>query len=242
MFNSILCFEEHCIKNFEKLEDEFLKNPRNFAEYVFGITDLLCKSGTEMLRDSLETMDRMLCESAFRRKSWTIEAHHTKTLITSLGDLTFRKTLFLNRQTKQHFYLLDQILGLEPEQRLTEDVAARMLEEAVQTSYRCGAQQASLGMQVGRQTVKNRIHALKFPPAAQTSEPKKKVDRLYIDADEDHVALQFREKRTSVLDEFREIIRNQTKNDFRALVGKQKKEMPKWRNRTKAEEAVRKVT
>ena len=195
MLNNILYFEQFCIKNFEKLEDEFLKNPENFAEYVFGLTDLLCKFGTEMLRDSLETMDRMLCESTFRRKSWTIEAHHTKTLVTSLGDVTFQKTLFLNKQTKQRAYLLDQILGLEPKQRLTEDAAARMLEEAVQTSYQRGAQQVSLGTQVSRQTVKNKIHALKFPPAAQTSEPKKKVDWLYIDADEDHVALQFREKK-----------------------------------------------
>ena len=97
MLNSILYFEQFCIKNFEKLEDEFLKNPKNFAEYVFGLTDLLCKLCTEMLRDSLETMDRMLCESAFRRKSWTIEAHHTKTLVTSLGDVTFQKTLFLKQ-------------------------------------------------------------------------------------------------------------------------------------------------
>ena len=107
MLNSILYFEQFCIKNFEKLEDEFLKNPNNFAEYVFGITGLLCKFGTEMLRDSLEIMDRMLCESAFRQKLWTIEAHHTKTLITSLRDVTFRKTLFLNRQTKQNSYLPD---------------------------------------------------------------------------------------------------------------------------------------
>ncbi len=312
-----------------------------------------------MLRDSLETMDRMLCESAFRRKSWTIEAHHTKTLVTSLGDVTFQKTLFLNKQTKQRAYLLDQILGLEPKQRLTEDAAARMLEEAVQTSYQRGAQQVSLGTQVSRQTVKNKIHALKFPPAAQTSEPKKKVDWLYIDADEDHVALQFREKkgdlvkaengvknngliakmvcvyegkeeetihsrrriltnrhyfcgvnsgeanlqfwddiyqylennydldqvkkiylnadggnwirtgarrlkgvtyvldgfhlekyliklvphlnrkeRIPVVEEFRKTIRNQTKNDFRELVEKQKKGMPKWRKRAKVEEAA----
>ena len=34
MLNSILYFEQFCIKNFEILEDEFLKNPRNFAEYV----------------------------------------------------------------------------------------------------------------------------------------------------------------------------------------------------------------
>lgn len=359
MLNSILYFEQFCIKNLEKLEDEFLKNPNNFAEYVFGITGLLCKFGTEMLRDSLEAMDRMLCESAFRQKSWAIEAHHTKTLVTSPGDVTFRKTLFLNRQTKQHSYLLDRIMGLEPKQRLAEDAAARMLEEAVQASYRRGAQQASLGTQASRQTVKNRIHALRFPPAAQTSEPKKKVGWLYIDADEDHVALQFREKkgdltkaengvknngliakmacvyegkegetnhsrrkiltnrhyfygvnsgeanlrfwddiygylerdygldqvkkiylnadggswirtgakrlkgvtyvldgfhlekylarlvphlnrkeRIPVLGEFRKTIRDRAKNDFRELVEKQKKEMPKWRKRARAEEAA----
>lgn len=199
MFHSILYFEQFCIKNFEKLEDEFLKNPKNFAEYVFGITDLLCKFGTEMLRDTLETMDHMLCESTFRQKSWNIEAHDTKTLITSLGEVTFEKTLFLNKQTKQHVYLLDQVLGLEPKQRLTEEVAARMLEEAVQTSYRRGVQQIGLGTQVSRQTVKNKVHALKFPAISQTFEPKRKVDWLYIDAEEDHVALQFQEKKGDLM-------------------------------------------
>lgn len=359
MLNSILYFEEYCIKNFEKLEDEFLKSPKNFAEYVFGITSLLCKFGTEMLKDSLETMDRMLCESTFRQKSWSIEAHHTKTLVTSLGEVTFKKTLFLNKQTKQRSYLLDQVLGLEPKQRLTEDAFVRMLEEAVQTSYQRGGQQASLCTQVSRQTVKNKIHALEFPKASHTPEEKKSVDWLYIDADEDHVALQFqknkgdltkaengvknnglitkmvcvyegkeeetmyskrrvltnrhffcgvnsgeanlkfwddiygylernydlgqvkriylnadggswikagakrlkgvtyvldgfhlekylaklvphlkRKERIPVLEEFRKTIRNQTKDDFRELVEKQKKEMPKWRSRTKVEEAA----
>lgn len=63
MLNSILYFEEHCIKYFGKLEDDFLKSPKNFAEYVYGFTDTLCKFGTEMLRDSLEAIDQMLCES-----------------------------------------------------------------------------------------------------------------------------------------------------------------------------------
>ena len=130
-----------------------------------------------------------------RWKSWSIEAHHTKTLVTSLGEVTFKKTLFLNKQTKQRSYLLDQVLGLEPKQRLTEDAFARMLEEAVQTSYQRGGQQASLCTQVSRQTVKNKIHALEFPKASHTPEEKKNVDWLYIDADEDHVALQFQKNK-----------------------------------------------
>ena len=47
MLNSILYFEEHCIKYFGKLEDDFLKSPKNFAEYVYGFTDTLCKFGTD---------------------------------------------------------------------------------------------------------------------------------------------------------------------------------------------------
>ena len=195
MLNSIIYFEEHCIKNFEKLEDDFIKNPKNFAEYVLGLTDVLCRLGTEMIRDSLETMDQILCRSSLRQRSWTIEAHHARTLLTSLGEVTFKRTLFLNKQTKQRSCLLDQILGLEPNQRLTQDALSRMLEEAVQTSYQRGGQQVGLATQVSRQTVKNKIHALNFPPDRHIPEHKKMVDYLYIDADEDHVALQFLKKK-----------------------------------------------
>ena len=36
------------------------------------------------------------------------------------------------------YYLLDRIIGLEKHERITEDAQARMLKEAVQTSYRRG--------------------------------------------------------------------------------------------------------
>ena len=41
-----------------------------------------------------------------------------------------------------------------------------------------------------------------------------------------------------MVEEFRKTIRNQTKNDFRELVEKQKKGMSKWRKRAKVEEAA----
>lgn len=38
MLKSIKYFEENCISIFEKLEDDFMKNPTAFAEYVIGLT------------------------------------------------------------------------------------------------------------------------------------------------------------------------------------------------------------
>ena len=53
MINSIKYFEEKCINRFEKLEDDFMKNPTKLAEYVYGLTDELHKLGLEMIKESL---------------------------------------------------------------------------------------------------------------------------------------------------------------------------------------------
>ena len=195
MVNSIRYFEEECINRFEKLEDDFMKDPAKLAEYIYGLTDELHKLGLAMIRESLETMDQMLQKSPIRRNKWVVEAHSSKQLTTSLGDVVFRKTLFTSKETGKSEYLLDRILGIDPNERLTEDAEARLLEEAVQTSYRRGGEEASLMSGVSKQTVKNKIHSLTIPRTEEKPECKKVVDYLYIDADEDHVSLQFREKK-----------------------------------------------
>lgn len=148
---------------FEKLEDEFMKNPEKLAEYVLSLTDELHKLGLEMIKESLESMDMMLQKSPVRLKKWVVETHSDKQLTTSLGDVRFSKTLFTNKETGCSEYLLDRILGLEPNARLTEDAEAKLLEEAVQTSYRRGGEECSMESEVSKQTVKNKIHRLEFP-------------------------------------------------------------------------------
>lgn len=118
-----------------------------------------------------------------------------KQLITSLGTVTFEKTLFKNKRTGESEYLLDRIMGLEKHERMSEDAVAGMQEEAVQTSYRCGGEETSLTAEVKKQTVKNKIHALEFPENMEKPEKKKELGYLYIEADEEHGSLQFHEKK-----------------------------------------------
>ena len=195
MYNSIKYFNEECINRFEKLEDSFMKEPQKFAEYVLELTKELHNLGLRMIQESLEEMNAMLRTSQKRLQHWIVESHDTKQLITSLGTVTFEKTLFTNRETGQSEYLLDRIIGLEKHERISEDAMARMLKEAVQTSYRRGGEETSLTTEVGKQTVKNKIHALEFPRNEDKPEKKKEIEYLYIEADEDHASLQFREKK-----------------------------------------------
>lgn len=195
MINSIRYFEEECINRFEKLEDDFMKQPLNLAEYVLGLTEELHNLGLRMIEESLESMNEMLRKSQKRLQHWVVESHETKQLVTSLGTVTFKKTLFTNKETGESEYLLDRILGLERNERITEDALAKMLKEAAQTSYRRGGEATSLTTDVKKQTVKNKIHALEFPKNQEVREKKKEVEYLYIEADEDHASLQFREKK-----------------------------------------------
>lgn len=82
---------------------------------------------------------------------------------------------------------------------MTEDAEAQMLEEAVDSSYRKGGIRASLSDKVSKQTVKNKVHELKFSSENRVSEVKKQVAYLYIDADEDHVSLQYLEKKGDIV-------------------------------------------
>ena len=200
MINSIKYFEEECINRFEKLEDDFVKDPKRLAEYVLGLTDELHNLGLKMIQESLEEMNQMLRKSSKRLQHWVVESHDTKQLITSLGTVTFEKTLFTNKETGESEYLLDRIIGLEKHERITEDALARMLKESVQTSYRRGGEETSLTTDVKKQTVKNKIHALEFPKNCEKPEVKKEVEYLYIEADEDHASLQFREKKGDLIE------------------------------------------
>lgn len=195
MINSIRYFEEKSIKRFEELENNFIKNPTQIAEYIRGITQEGNQFLINMIRETLETMNQMIIESPLRKRHWNIECHSQKQLTTSIGDVTFTKTLFVNKESGKSEYLLDRLMGVEKHERITEDAVAKMLSEAVQTSYRRGGEECSQLSEVSRQTVKNKIHQLEFPRNEESVEKKKIVDYLYIEADEDHIALQFKEKK-----------------------------------------------
>ena len=195
MVKSIQYFNEKSVPIFEKLEDEFLRDPSDIASYVTKLTEELHKAGIRMIEETLSYLDEMINESEARKLSWVVDRHETKQLITSLGSVNYQKTLFRNKENGNRSYIIDLIMGMNPHERMTEDAEARMLEEAVQTSYRRGGEETSILDSVSKQTVMNKIHALQFPPEEKVLEGKKNVKVLFVDADEDHISLQYRNKK-----------------------------------------------
>lgn len=198
MYKSILQFCENGTMKLDEISADFFEEPKDIASFVGNVKDVVVGLGCSYLGEIFETMDEMIRDSGIRKRNWEIVRRDKKTMLTSLGEISYRKTLFKNKKTGDRTYLLDRYLGIEANARLTEDAEAALLSEAAQTSYRRAGKAASISDDVSKSTVKNRLHGLQFPPHAEESEEKRKVRNLYIDADEDHVALQFFESKGDI--------------------------------------------
>lgn len=198
MIHSIQHFQAEGVKNIQKVFTSFSDDMTKIAEMVYGVTDEVTKLGLSLIAEELESYDELLRKRKDLRRGWYIVRQDETTLTTSLGDVVYKKTLFKNKETCTYSYLLDDLMGLESHTRITEDAVARMLEEAVESSYRKGGKNACItGGNISKMTVMNKIHALEFPSIEPPRE-KKKVETLYIDADEDHVSLQYLEKKGDI--------------------------------------------
>ncbi len=198
MINSIQHFCWNGVKNLEKVMVDYSADMTKIAEMVQGVTKGVVDLGLSIIAEEWESYDELLRTRKELRSEWYIVRRDETTLLTSLGAVTYHKTLFKNKFTGEHEYLLDRIMGIEKHARMTEDAEAMLLKEAVQSSYRKGGESVSVSNDiVSRETVMNKIHALNFPQTEPQLE-KKAVKYLYIDADEDHVALQYLERKGDI--------------------------------------------
>lgn len=191
MIKSIQQFQSEGVKNLEKIMVDYSVDMTKIAEMIQGVTKGVVDLGLSIIAEEWEFYDEILRDRKELRSEWYIVRRDETTLLTSLGSVTYHKTLFKNKFTGEHEYLLDRIMGIEKHARMTEDAEAKLLEEAVQTSYRKGGESASISSEVvSKETVMNKIHTLTFPCVEPQAE-KKALKYLYIDADEDHVSLQY---------------------------------------------------
>ena len=140
MNNSVKYFNEVCIKKFLDFSADFADNPKDLASYVKNITDQLAKLGVMIIKETLEEFDSIIKNSSERKAKWYVDKTVEKNIITSLGSVDYNKTLYKDKKSGEYIYLLDEIMGISPHTRISEDAVERVLTEAVQTSYRRGGE------------------------------------------------------------------------------------------------------
>lgn len=197
MRNSIQHFIDFRITNLQESARKFSQSPQDIAGFVNAVKEEALQFALDFIGETFTGCNDVLRESPVRRASWEVVRTDEKHLITSIGSVRYEKTLFKNKKSGERKYLVDEAMGIDPHERISEDAIAQMLEESVQTCYRKGGEAVSMLDKISKETVKDKLHALEFPTEdeADPVTEKKVVDYLYIEADEDHASLQFNEKK-----------------------------------------------
>lgn len=172
-------------------EEKFIDNPDHMGEFEQRVVDASHKTAAGFMAMVLEEMDELIRNSRARKDSYNIHRKDKRTLITTAGDVTYKRTLFQNRDTGKYRYLLDDMIRLPKHERFSVNAETKALSEAEVHSYQHAADSLCLGNQtVSKTAVMEKIHVITedIPEEAPLPQDKKKCcEYLYIEADEDHI-------------------------------------------------------
>ncbi len=184
-----------------KVVEDILKNIAekgisNIGETAEALMEVLKKGALELLSGAIKEADKAILTAKQDRKADGItvkQRNIPRTVITSLGELTYTRTYF-KLSDGSMAYLTDQIIGVEPFERVTKELCAELVQNSASVSMQRAVDMT--GAPVSRQTVNNKVLAMK-DVVAKTDRTKNTPSELHIFADEDHVHL--RPKRSAVV-------------------------------------------
>ncbi len=188
--NIITLFEE-LVNGLIAAEDKFLQNPKDFYSLEKSVKATTESFSAAFLGNILNSINNQIYTDGWRKGKYNVQRTDSKTLISSVGDITFESTYYQRKNDGSYHYLLEEILGLAAHERFTEEAEVILLTEALKTSYAEAARALPSKQEITKTTVMNKVHGLAEDiPICEKNVPKKKCKYLFIEADEDHVAEQ----------------------------------------------------
>lgn len=184
----------------EVITKEYFNNLNNLIVNQENISDLILKTdkmlknvGAMLIKDSLEELDQCVMNSRARKSNWYIERRaDVKTLSTILGDVTYDRTYYRNKHTSEYAYLSDEKVGIKVHERMDDSLRAELVEKAANLSYaKTIGDFDNIGIH-SRTAVMKAIREVEAigNDAAPIKYNNRKVGTLYVEADEDHIAMQ----------------------------------------------------
>lgn len=174
-----------------KAEKDFFENPDEFHALEASVKASTDSFAAGFLSAILSELDTAIRISSWRKQNYTIQRKDTRTLISSVGDLSFDCTYYKGYKGNTAFaHLLENYINLDRNERFTECAEVAILTEALKTSYAEAANVLPSRQKISKTTVLNKVHSIAEDIPDTIYDEPKEVPYLFIEADEDHVAEQ----------------------------------------------------
>lgn len=163
---------------------------------IFNSTNEL---NLDILKQILEYLDLEYKNSKKRKDKYYVQQTRERTLITSLGLLTFNKTYYKSKEKingKYEYYsYLEDYLGIAKWAKMTLAAEVILINNALDNGYSWSANNSIPNYITTRQTISSKIQSINYNYVENISK-KDTPEVIYIEADEVHANLQSRKKGT----------------------------------------------
>ena len=188
----ILALIETVVNGLIKIEEDFLLNPKDLHSLEVATKTTTDDLAASFLSGVLSDLDKQIYNNSYRKSHYNAQRTRQRSLLSSVGELTFNNTIYRKKGEKQGGYvsLLLQVIDLDKNERFTEEAEVMMLTEALKTSYAEAARIIPSKQKVTKTTVMNKIHNLSDNIPTEEPAELRHNKYLFIEADEDHISEQ----------------------------------------------------
>ena len=178
-------------RNLLEADISFIKEAERFDKFEKTVRELCTATAARILSEALTDLDETIRDNA-DRKRYSIQRRRDRSLVSTVGTIKYKHTVFWDKKERAYRSLLHDMIHLPERERFTTEAEALVLQNAAEESYRKTADKLKIGDQeITKTTVMNIVHGIpSVIPEANGTEEKKKLEYLYLEADEDHISVQ----------------------------------------------------
>lgn len=174
---------------------KILVNNQFLHEIEHNISDSTTELNLDILKQILEYLDLEYKNSKERKDKYYVQQIRERTLITSLGLLTFNKTYYKSKKKvngKYEYYsYLEDYLGVSKWAKMSLSCEVNLINNALDNGMSWASINTIPNYEISRQTISTKIKNINYN-YFETSIKKETPSVLYIEADEVHANLQSR--------------------------------------------------
>lgn len=107
----------------------------------------------------IERLDEEIKDSPIIRQEWKVVRKDYRKLLTPYCEIEYVRRYYRNKNTKEYCYLVDQMLGIDKYQRITDSLEKKIIELSKNLSYEEVIKEISknnIELTLSKQTIKNK--------------------------------------------------------------------------------------
>ena len=176
----------------------FLSDSISFHDLEDKISYSTNSLNINTLKDILESIDLEYKNSDERKAKYYVQSTRERTLITSLGLLTFNKTYYRSKKKENDKYIfysyLEDYLGIDKWAKMTLKAETNLINNATENGMSWAARNTIPRYVITRQTISTKVKNINYNLDIDIPRVKYIPKILYIEADEVHANLQRKKK------------------------------------------------